>query len=81
MTFPPEPEKKPSSETMLQTMSLRMVGGQPLKTLRDGANAELGNRPNVAVHPAEGRREAPLQRIGCNSLLAGSCPHTMERCQ
>jgi hypothetical protein len=26
--------------------------------------------PNVAVHPAEGRREAPLPRIGCNGLLA-----------
>jgi hypothetical protein len=25
---------------------------------------------NVAVHPAEGRREAPLPRIGCNGWLA-----------
>ncbi len=24
---------------------------------------------NVAVHPAEGRRAAPLPRIGCNGLL------------
>ena len=24
--------------------------------------------PNVAVHPAEGRRGAPLPRIGCNGL-------------
>ena len=29
-------------------------------------------RPNVAVHPAEERREAPLPRIGCNGLLAFS---------
>lgn len=26
---------------------------------------------NVAAHPAEGRREAPLPRIGCNGLLGG----------
>ena len=26
-------------------------------------------RFNVAVHPAEGRRGAPLPRIGCNGLL------------
>ena len=24
---------------------------------------------NVVVHPAEGRREVPLPRIGCNDLL------------
>ena len=26
-------------------------------------------KANVAVHPAEGRREAPLPRIGCNGSL------------
>lgn len=25
--------------------------------------------PNAAVHSAEGRRETPLPRIGCNGLL------------
>ena len=30
---------------------------------------EKHKHPNVAVHPAEGRREAPLPRIGCNGLL------------
>ena len=30
----------------------------------------LSWRDNVAVHPAEGRRAAPLPRIGCNGLLA-----------
>ena len=29
-------------------------------------------RLNVAVHPAEGRRGAPLPRIGCNGWLCGS---------
>ena len=29
----------------------------------------LGMPPNVAVHPAEGRRAAPLPRIGCNGRL------------
>ncbi len=30
-------------------------------------------RPNVAVHPAEGRRKAPLPRIGCNGWLCCTC--------
>ena len=31
---------------------------------------------NVAVHPAEGRREAPLPRIGWNGWLAAiTLPH------
>ena len=29
-------------------------------------------RYNAAVHPAEGRRGAPLPRIGCNGLLAAA---------
>src|SRR5258708_20480431 len=32
-------------------------------------HAGLLQASNVAVHPAEGRREAPLPRIGCNGLL------------
>lgn len=33
---------------------------------------KFGMMTNVAVHPAEGRREAPLPRVGCNGLLCVS---------
>ena len=33
-------------------------------------------RHNVAVHPTEGRGEAPLPRFGCNGLLGSSFANT-----
>ena len=42
-----------------------------LRQLRGAQVFEMHTTPNVAVHPAEGRRAAPLPRIGCNGLLAG----------
>ncbi len=35
---------------------------------------------NVAVHPAEGRRGAPLPRIGCNGLLCAITTSRMRSC-
>lgn len=30
---------------------------------------DAAENPSVTVHPAEGRRGAPLPRVGCNGLL------------
>src|SRR6188508_2547506 len=82
MTFPPGPEKKPSSETMLQTMSLRMVGGQPLQTLRDRAYAEFGHRPNDTASAAaaqHGTSRHRLQAMECGTVRPAAVRRSLSR--
>jgi len=39
----------------------------PVKAIVREAEGVACLGPNVAVHPAEGRREAPLPTVGCNA--------------